>query len=165
MSQRQFSKRKRIAQLVCANVVLVGAFFAGCRSEPGESIIRPLDPKELVGIYQPTTEAKEFLSREGIPFDERSLRLELRADGKFQLSEIPDCWRASGKCNGLTETVTGEWKIYQERSGLPNRLHLSVEDAGPQTIYSVPLRVAENRFILAFYFGDPDSGRVVFLQK
>ena len=117
----------------------VTSVLAGC-SNSDTPLTRAVTKEELTGVWRPTSESKAFLVREKIPFSEESLKLELRADGSFDLTGIPDCWLDRfGDCSGTVLSVSGTWSTYQEKEVMPKRLHLLIEHGAPRVRVSLPL--------------------------
>jgi hypothetical protein len=112
----------------------VGIVVAGC-SETYTPLTRAIAKEELIGVWRPTPESKAFLAREKIPFSDETLKLELRANGSFDLPGIPDCWLAPfGDCHGTVLIVSGTWSTYQEKKArrvgyicLSNKVRLEFE--------------------------------------
>jgi hypothetical protein len=143
----------------------VGIVVAGC-SESYTPLTRAIAKEELIGVWRPTPESKAFLAREKIPFSDETLKLELRANGSFDLPGIPDCWLAPfGDCHGTVLNVSGTWSTYQEKEGTPSRLHLLIEQGAPRVRVSLPLANTGSSISIPFVFGDADSDRAIIFQK
>jgi hypothetical protein len=130
----------------------------------------PPNRADLVGIYRPTADTLTYIRKEG-GYAEREMSLTLKADGTFELENLPDWWHTEwGKPEGGFDSGSGQWDL--EKSQDWWELNLSFTDtkrfakpeAGRQGFG--PLLIGHAApYIIAFPFGEPDNGREMQFER
>jgi hypothetical protein len=130
----------------------------------------PPNRADLVGVYRPTADTLTYIRKEG-GYAERDISLTLKADGTFEVENLPDWWRSDfGHPEGGFDSGSGKWDI--EKSQDWWGLNLSFSDmkrfakpaddgrgAGATLIgHAAP-------YDIAFTVGDPDSGHEMRFER
>ena len=133
------------------------------------------EPKtaELVGRYFPTSGTMRFIREEGkYEIDENEITLLLKADGNFEMKNMPDWWHTDfGKSKGGEDSGEGSWRIvaHQEwwdvQLDFDSREQFSSDKTESGLITSVPIVGDAPPYFLWFYVGDPDSGKVMVFER
>jgi hypothetical protein len=142
--------------------ILLVFLFCACYLNPYTPVTGNLSNDVLVGKWKPTEQSIAFLKKEKSYYQDKEIELTLSSDNTFVLTNIPDCFKnAFGECKGGYNSFKGEWKIYQ-RTDATNDLHL-IEKG--KAVYAIPLVKSKDTIQIAFFFGDPDSGRAMHFEK
>jgi hypothetical protein len=146
-------------------LILLALLFSACYLNPYTPVTGNLSNDVLVGNWKPTDESITSLKKEKSYYQDKEINLILSSDNTFVLTNIPDCFKnAFGECKGGYLSYKGEWKINQ-RTDSTNDLHLIEKSYNQRGVYAVPLIKSKDTIQIAFFFGDPDSGRAMYFSK
>lgn len=141
--------------------VPVGEFFNsyGCVStEPNKD--------ELVGVWIPDEATLEDIRTRGKYNPTVSTKLMLRADGSFEMENMPDWWKNGfGESSGGFESNSGAWKL-SGAGGACWRIDLKVSNVGTSVGLLEHRFGGQPRYVIAIILGDPDSGeKMIFVKQ
>jgi hypothetical protein len=141
--------------------ILLSISISACALLPGIPLTGNLSDDKLVGSWKLTYESMVFLKNENIKYKDQEIKLTLSDDHTFRLSNIPDCWiNDFGRCLGEHYSFEGEWKINQREDS-----YVDLWLSDKSSTHAIPLIKRTNIIQIPFYFGDPDSGRVIYFTK
>lgn len=125
---------------------------------------RPAE-QDIVGIWQLTQGSLESIQEDGYVVSTHTI--EIKADGSFTLTNLPDSVWNFGEVGGKFESGSGTWSIELD----PNRdwsiaLHFTKLNGKVDDFYThFFLYGKEPPYRIYDYIGDPDSGRILSFEK
>jgi len=138
-------------------IIIIHLFWlSGCNTNIG----RKLSENELIGEWKITEDSVEFLQKNNICCSNKETKLALSDDGKFNLTNMPSCWMNDfGSCGSRTFDFEGTWSIDKTENNSNTMLLKGL------TVRGVSLIKKNGKVQMVFDFGDPDSGRGIYLSK
>src|SRR5437762_8048691 len=114
-------------------LALIPGFVAAC----DQVLVRQPARGDLAGVYGLTPEAREFLvTQKGYPRSLPEAIIELRADGRVVLRNVPDCAvDGFGRSRGRFLTGRGTWTIEKAFVGYRLTLEIAPGDSLPASFY------------------------------
>ncbi len=153
---------KRWSRVAVSLLTLVSA--AAC----DQVWVREPKDADVAGVYQLTSEAREFLRSKGY----RSIpdsTIELRLDRTVIVRGLPDCLiDGFGKPNGRFLSGAGTWEIQKAFVGYGVNWTIRPGGSLPEGGYSGPWAALRRRsppYILEMTVGDPDSDERVRYER
>jgi hypothetical protein len=141
--------------MMCGVYNLDTDYFA--KNEPAQA--------DLIGTYEPTVQTLGLIQGE-LGYTPTDIFILLKSDNTFQMSNVPDAWRASYDSIGEPTSSQGTWKVApdQEWWGIDFDFEDTVTIAGIGGVF-MPLSGQEPPYYLWIYVGDPDSGKVMIFEQ
>ena len=154
---------KGLRLAVSARLIVAGA--AAC----DQVLVREPKRADIAGVYELTSEAREFL-RNGKGYTSLpAATIEFAADGTLIVRDLPDCLvDGFGESHGRFLSGRGTWDIEKAFVGYGINLVISPGDSLPAGGYVGPWVTIRRRsppYDLEMNVGDPDSGQRVRYQK
>ena len=122
------------------------------------------NPSDLVGTWVPTDATIKDMKEQGA-YTISIHQLILRADGTFEMINIPDWWKDGfGQSKKGFESGLGKWQLYEDRD--PWTVW-AVELEFPNFVVPNQIHVRRQKppYLLHVTVGDPDSGHVMLFEK
>ncbi len=116
--------------------------------------------EDLVGKYVPTAETLKLVREEG-KYRKVETSIELFKDGSLKMVNMPDWWlKEFGESKGGFESGVGTWDVREQQG----RWELGLDIKGLVST-SIPIADVPVPYLLWFYVGDPDQGKVMIFEK
>ncbi len=140
-------------------VTLLSSCGGGYRPVKGN-----LSESELIGRWMVKAESEFYLRSNKIGSPDRNPVLVLEGNHEYRLDDIPLCWARFEECGEGVESFRGKWNLHR---GPGNQIWLDLIDmgSGSPRLITIPLARQSGVLLAVFTFGDPDSGRTIFLQR
>jgi hypothetical protein len=148
-------------------MIVVLAVLAGC----GDAPTKEPATADLVGIYRPTPETTDLVTKEG-GYPSRAALIQLKADGSFEFQDVPDWWRdVNGKPGKGFDNGSGTWKTIQEDGRwqmelqFPDMKRFSsphIEGSFSAHIFLIGQKAP---YLLKLTIGDPDDGKALIFAQ
>ena len=149
------TRRKRRSYLFATVIALS---LLACIGDPNLSSYTKTRPKEadLIGTYVPDKSTiKDMHDRGAYSTAKARTSLTLRADGTFEMIDMPDWWREPfGTSHGRLESDFGTWRVAEHTPGGWWELAVDFPKWGGTVI---PLSGKNPPYVILFVLGDPDS--------
>jgi hypothetical protein len=131
----------------------------GCWWDPHGPSYTNEKPKQedIVGTWVPDSQTLRYMRERGnYNSSQAKTRLELKADSRFEMTDMPDWWwkGAIGKSYGTYHSSSGTWELSLDTEAHGWAIDLSFPD------WSTNVNLTNQRppYFLHFIIGDPDSG-------
>ena len=103
------------AKSVICRAAIVATLLSGCRdpavTDVSHATSRRPKPLDLVGRYVPDAATRELISSGGYP--DRTISIELDADGALRVTNIPDWWELPADVHQTGfDSGSGTWELY-----------------------------------------------------
>jgi len=122
------------------------------------------DPSDLVGIWVPTDATIKDMKEKG-DYTISIHQLILRADGTFQMINMPDWWKDGfGKSKKGFESSRGKWQLYEDRNPW-TVWAIKLEFPNFLALNQIHVRRQKPPYWLHVTIGDPDSGHFMLFEK
>ena len=119
---------------------------------------------DVIGTWVPTSATiKDLKERGGYVISKHELIL--RADGTFEMVNMPDWWRDGfGRSNKTFESQSGKWRFYQNSS--PWTVW-AIQLDFPQLVVLNAIHLQRQRppYLIHITVGDPDSGHYMLFER
>jgi len=119
------------------------------------------NPSDVIGIWVPTAATiKDLRERGGYALSKYELNL--RADGTFEMVNMPDWWKDGfGQSNRSFDSGSGKWRFYEDRTVWAIELDFS-KYVVPNAIH---LQRQKSPYLIHITVGDPDSAHYMLFEK
>ena len=127
----------------------------GCGILPDRNVKRTVDPAELVGIWELTSESLALLKREGYtPATDQVHRLEFLPDGEMSYASVHD----GVEFNYVDQRAV--WYVKNE-----NKIAITIKQPNLTTYSGFGIAEENGRLILWSFLGDPDSWEFIEYKR
>jgi len=148
------------------SLAVMALVLSACLGDPysGSYTNRRPHESDLVGTWVPNQNTlRDMRNRGRYPIEQGRTSLILRADGKFEMLDMPDWWRDPfGRPHGHLESSSGTWKLKENSTGPVWEIELQF----PTWWTTTALRNEKPPYFIHFTIGDPDNGEAMtFIRK
>ena len=156
---------ERVIFPVLAFSVLAGCYDLDTDYFPTEKPDRAV----IEGTYQLDDSSAGAVKEAG--YEKVDATLRILGDGTFTVTDVPDWWNRFGNHHEGYDSGRGAWNLSEEQGTWRLRLdfesrrefHSTPAEDGLST--SITISGKHPPFVLWFYIGDPDSGRVMVFER
>ena len=153
-------------------LVLSGLFSSACNVPLGKllssygCVSAQPNKNEIVGVWVPNAETVEDIRIRGKYNPTVSTKLILRADGSFEMENMPDWWKNGfGESYGGFESNSGTWKL-SDGGGTCWQIDLRFPNLGRSVGLLEHRFGGKPRYVIEVILGDPDSGEeMIFVRQ
>jgi hypothetical protein len=121
---------------------------------------------DLVGTWVPTDATIKDMKEQG-GYTISVHHLILRADGTFEMTNMPDWWKDGfGKSKKGLESGLGNWQLHEDPQGPWSAWAVELQFPDNSVVLNqIHVRRQKPPYLLHVTIGDPDSGHVMLFEK
>jgi hypothetical protein len=149
--------------VIAAVLAVLATSIAGC----DQILVQRPEQADLVGVYDLTSNSRDFLRNDKGYTSIPNPAFELRADGGVVVVDLPDCAiDGFGRAGGKLLSGRGKWKVEKAFVGYGLTWEILPGNALPAGIYGgIAIRGRRPPYELELTVGDPDSGERIRYQR